>query len=154
MLRFLRKRPTTPPTTTVQLSLVTLCEDGYCAVVGESHYQEALRSTSRICSVGPEGRPTFTAALVPEPENPYDSNAIAVYAPEGKLGYFSRESAIDYRRLFTEVTRLGNHGGACDAYLTGGTADKPSLGVVLRLADAESCLAELHERDVASGSSA
>ncbi len=151
MLRFLKRRPTTPPTTTVQLSLVTLCEDGYCAVVGESHYQEALLSTSRICFPGPEGRLTFTAALVPELENPYDSNAIAVYSPEGKLGYFSRGTAIDYRQLFAEVARLGYHGAACEAYLTGGTTDKPSFGVVLHLADADSCLAELRgegfERD-------
>ena len=42
-----------------------------------------------------------------------------------------------------EVTRVGYQGGACEAYLTGGETDKPSFGVVLHLADAESCLAEL-----------
>jgi hypothetical protein len=143
VFRFLKKKPTTPTSSTIQLSLVTLCEDGYCAVVGESHYQDALRATSRVCAVGPEGRPTFTAALVPEPDNPYDSNAIAVYSPQGTLGHFSRDSAVVYRQLFGEVIRLGYHGGACEAYLTGGAVDKPSFGVVLHLADAGSCLAEL-----------
>jgi hypothetical protein len=136
-----------PKKSTIKLSLVTLCEDGYCAVVGESHYQDALRATSHLCSVGLEGRPTFTAVLVPEPDNPYDTNAIAVYSHEGKLGYFSRDSAIAYRELFAEVKRLGYQGGACEAYLTGGEADKPSFGVVLHLADAESCLAELARTD-------
>jgi len=131
----------------IELSLVELCADGYCAVVGESHYQEALRATSRICSVGLDGNSSFTAALVPEPENPYDSNAIAVYSAEGKLGYLSRESALDYGRLFAELIRRGYHGGACEASLTGGTVDKPSFGVVLRLAHAESCLEELCGED-------
>lgn len=135
---FKRRRPGT-----IQLSVVTLSDDGYCAVVGESHYQEALGATSHTCTVGDEGRPTFQAMLLPEPENPYDGNAIAVFSPQGKVGYLSRDTAIEYRRLFAEVMRLGYHGGACDAYLTGGTADKPSFGVVLRLAEPDECILDL-----------
>lgn len=147
-----RKKASSGARSSIELSLVELCGDGYCAVVGESHYQDALRGTSRICTVGPDGRSTFTAALVPEPANPYDSNAIAVYSPEGKLGHFSRETALDYRGLFAEVICLGYHGGACEAHLVGGTFDKPSFGVVLHLADPESCLAELPDGDVTGGS--
>jgi hypothetical protein len=135
-----RKRPKK-----VQLSLVELSSDGYCAVVGESHYQEALRATSRSCSIGRDSRPTFTAVLVPEPDNPYDSNAVAVHSSVGKLGHLSRESAAEYREVFDEVIQLGYDGGACDAYLTGGEPDKPSFGVVLQLADPSTCLAELRE---------
>jgi hypothetical protein len=142
-----KKKPTMQQKSTIELSLVKLCEDGCCAVVGESYYQDALRATSRICSVGPEGRAAFTAALVPEPDNPYDSNAIGVYSPEGKVGHFSQNDAVEYRQLFAEVTRFGYHGGTCEAYLTGGGPGKPSFGVVLHLADPGSCQAELRGED-------
>lgn len=131
----------------VRLSLVELSRDGYCAVVGESHYQDALRATRKICSIGPDSRPTFSAVLLPEPDNPYDSSAIAVHSSQGKLGHLSRENAAKYRELFGEVIRLGYHGGACEAYLTGGELDKPSFGVVLQLADPRNCLAELRDDD-------
>lgn len=130
---------------TVKLSLVELCGDGFCAVVGESHYQDALRGTAGICTETFEDRPSFTAALVPERDNEYDPNAIAVWSPRGKVGYLSRDYARDYRELFDEVLRRGFDGGACGAHLTGGEPGKPSLGVVLRLADPETCLEELDE---------
>src|SRR5437762_1943057 len=79
---------------TISLRLIEFCRDGYCAVVGESHYQDALLATSTICEAGPEGRPTFTAVLIAEPQNPYDPNAIAIYSPHGTLGYLSREDAV------------------------------------------------------------
>lgn len=65
-------------------------------VVGESHYQDALwhivgdRTTERV-------RHEISTALFPEPENPYDSNAIAVLINEAKVGYLSREDAAEYR---------------------------------------------------------
>lgn len=124
------------------LSLLELPSDGFCAVAGESHYQEALRATRSICEGEFEGRPCFTAALVPEPENEYDSNAIAVYSPQGKLGYLPRERAYEYRELFHELLTRGYHGGGCPAHLTGGEPGK-SYGVVLRLADPETCLDEI-----------
>lgn len=126
------------------LSLLELPSDGFCAVAGESHYQEALRATRSICEGEFEGRPCFTAALVPEPENEYDSNAIAVYSPQGKLGYLPRERAYEYRELFHELLTRGYHGGGCAAHLTGGETGK-SYGVVLRLADPETCLDEIRE---------
>ena len=153
---FKRKPRVEEASSTVALSLLELCEDGYCAVVGESHYQEALRATSRICSAGPEGRPAFAGLLVPEPDNPYDENAIAVYSANGRLGYLSRDNALEYGDVFAEITRRGYQGGACTAYLTGGEPDKPSFGVVLRLADPYSCLAELFadEEDWTDGDNA
>lgn len=127
----------------VELSLVRLCEDGFCAVAGESHYQDALRRTRPICTETFEDRPAFTAALVPEPHNEYDTNAVAVYSPEGKLGYMPRDMARSYRPVFVEVIRRGFEGGACGAHLTGGEPGKEFFGVVLRLADPETCLEEL-----------
>lgn len=145
MLDIFRKTPKT-----LKLEVIELCQDGYCAVVGESYYQEALRATSVICMPGPEERPTFTAVLIAEPDNPYDANAIAVYSPQGKLGHLSRDNALAYRPVLEEVARLGYSGGACEAHLTGGQPDKPSFGVVLRLAEPDDCLAELRRESVRS----
>lgn len=140
MLNFLKKRQKA-----VSLHAIELCGDGYCSVVGESHYQDALRATSRTCKPGSGGRRTFTAVLVAEPQNPYDANAIAVFSSHGKLGHLSREDAIEYQPVLKEVTRRGHDGGACEAYLTGGERDKPFFGVVLRLADPGRCLQELRQ---------
>lgn len=126
------------------LSLLELPSDGFCAVAGESHYQEALRATRSICDGEFEGRPCFTAALVPEPQNEYDGNAIAVYSSKGKLGYIPRDRAGEYRRLFIELIRRGYEGGGCAAHLTGGEAGK-SYGVVLRLANVDACIRALAE---------
>lgn len=138
MLNLFKKKPKA-----VSLRVIELCDDGYCEVVGESHYQDALRATSTICSPGPEGRGAFTAVLVAEPDNPYDVNAIAIYSPQGKLGHLSRDDAIEYHPVLDEIARLGYQGGACTAYLTGGEPAKPYFGVVLQLADPYTCLAEL-----------
>jgi hypothetical protein len=127
----------------VEVSCLELCGDGHCAVVGESHYQEALKATSRICTAGDEGRPTFTAVLVAEPHNQYDLNAIAIYSPAGQVGYLSRDDAVDYKEVLAEVRERGYQAGACRAHLVGGTTDKPSFGVVLCLADPEDCLADM-----------
>jgi hypothetical protein len=127
----------------IKLEVIELRREGHCAVVGESYHQDALRATSAICTPDREGRPTFTAVLIPEPDNPYDSNAIAVYSPQGKLGHLSRENALAYRPVLEEVARLGYSGAACEAYVTGGQPDKPSFGLVLQLADPDECLDEL-----------
>lgn len=146
MLNLFRKRPKS-----LELNVVKLEREGYCAVVGESYYQNALRATRATCKRGPEGRLTFTAILVAEPDNPYDRNAIAVHSSRGKLGHLSRENARAYRPVMEEVKRLGFDGAACEAYLTGGQRGKPSLGVVLRLARPHECLAELRELDDTGG---
>jgi plasmid stability protein len=69
-----------------------------------------LRATSHICSVGPEARPALTAALVPEPENPHDSNAIANYSPKGKIRHLSRDDALTYIGVLVEA--LGADGAS------------------------------------------
>ncbi|WP_165555907.1 HIRAN domain-containing protein [Kribbella pittospori] len=64
-------------------------------VVGESHYQDALWA---ICGarVGQRVREPIVAVLVPEPQNPYDENAIAVYIGQHVVGYLDRETAAQY----------------------------------------------------------
>ncbi|MFI7672759.1 HIRAN domain-containing protein [Actinophytocola sp. NPDC049390] len=64
-------------------------------VVGESAYQDALWS---LCggSRGDRVRHDVVAVLVPEPRNPYDSNAICVRVDAHVVGYLPREVAARY----------------------------------------------------------
>jgi hypothetical protein len=94
-----------------------------------------------------DGERVFEAILVAEPDNEYDSNAIAVYSKAGKLGYIPRDEAPDYRPVFEEIARQGCRAGVCTGVLVGGTAEKPFFGVVLRLSDPFSCLGELDGQD-------
>ncbi len=87
----------------------------------------------------------FRAVLVPEPDNLYDANAVAVYAEGGEqVGYLSREDAIEYHAVFESVVKRGFSGGACPAMLTGG-GDK-YYGVVLALSSPGHVMGDLHDR--------
>ena len=90
-------------------------------VVGESHYQPALRA------IYENGQVKFTAFLKTEPDNPHDANAVAVCGPSGDtLGYLDRQAASEYHEI------LARKGGVeCPARLTGGTQNRPTFGVVL-----------------------
>ena len=93
---------------------------GYLGIVGESHYQDALFRISRSGT-------TCEATLVPEPANPFDPNAVAVYIEGMVVGYIPRSHARKYhRRLATLPKPL-----RCPAKVIGGTPDKPHFGVLL-----------------------
>jgi HIRAN domain-containing protein len=128
------------------------------SVVGESFYGPALERTAEMAVQGapplPVGRwvavpvanrepdlPWFQAVLVREPDNRYDSNAIAVYSPAGKIGYLSREDAEEYQDVLIAVEDGGADGGACSAFLR--RADNGDWGVVLALASPNVCLREM-----------
>jgi len=63
-------------------------------VVGESHYQE---SPDAICGGKCEDGHHLMcqAELRPEPENPYDRHAVAVYVDDRKVGHLSRDDDGD-----------------------------------------------------------
>lgn len=88
------------------------------AVVGESNYQEALE---RICG----GRSAdgashdCTAVLRPEPQNPYDPNAIRVEIDGLLVGYLARPAAKAYGPVAERLTQQGQI-GTCDARIVGG----------------------------------
>jgi len=109
-------------------------------IVGESHRQTALRDLS----AGRRRRDEpvhFLVALIPEPTNPYDANAIRVDILRGdQVGYLARDDAAAYGLVLTAVTAAGKL-GVCRAKLIGGTAGKPSLGVVIDLGDPHVLLA-------------
>lgn len=103
---------------------ITTGHHGFVQVVGESHYQDALKALA--ARLGAEG--IFTARLVPEPDNPHDTNAVAVVIDEqggGTVGYLAREIARTYQqRLLSHRSTV-----SCPARLTG--AGSGTFGVVL-----------------------
>jgi HIRAN domain-containing protein len=141
------------------MEALTLHAGGTLSVVGESHRQEALARVAEA-GTGPEpyledlkgrarsltrepGRLWFRAALLPEPTNEYDPNAIAVHAVGvGLVGYLDRETALDFAPVFEELARQGYAVGSCPAMLMGGTSGK-SWGVVLCLSSPEAVLGDL-----------
>src|SRR5262245_58173778 len=71
-------------------------------VVGESHYQPALRS---ICGAAEWEEVSFDciAVLVPDPSNPYDEMAVMVQIDASLVGHLSREDARAYRPMIDQV---------------------------------------------------
>ena len=99
---------------------------GYLGAVGESQYQEALKRIAR------NGRLCW-ATLIPEPDNPFDVNAVVVQIGTETVGYLARPDARRYqRRLATRAEPL-----QVPAKLLGGTRDKPFLGVLLDCREVE-----------------
>jgi hypothetical protein len=119
-----------------------LPDEGFMRVVGESHYQEALKRLRGSCRPGTEGRPSFPVTLIPEPDNPYDEHAVAVMSAVGRIGYLPREDARRYGPTLQALQRDGYAGASCRALLNGGKRDRPSFGVTLCVAYPEDC--ELH----------
>lgn len=67
-------------------------------VVGESHYQESLwQLAGGRRNPDVRVRVAVVAVLVPESDNPYDSNAVSVWVEGLKVGYLSRDDAERYR---------------------------------------------------------
>jgi hypothetical protein len=109
------------------------------AVVGESRRQATLRSLAGNRLSKGEAV-IFTAAIVPEPNNSFDPNAVAVYVQGGgPVGYLSREDAVEYKPV-TEALIAAKAVGLCRARLIGGTGAKPSIGVMLDLPELSTLL--------------
>ena len=77
-------------TTAVSVSVLGGQDD--LEVVGELAYQDALWRLSGA-TLGDRIRRQIVAVLVPEPTNPYDSNAIAVQIDGQVIGYLPRDTA-------------------------------------------------------------
>jgi HIRAN domain len=127
----------------VQFSVVALAGEDHCAVHGESFYGEAIGKTLPLCWADEEDYRVFQAFLIPEPDNRYDANAVGVWSSCGQVGHLPREDALLYRPLFDEIRSRGYEGGSCEGVMLGGTPDKPNIGILLRLSQPETCLAEL-----------
>ena len=97
-------------------------------VAGESHYQDALHEITQD-----EQRLETTAALIPEPTNPHDPNAVKVEIDGKLVGYLPRQAAIDYGPLVKEPAERGRT-AVCEAMIAGRGG---VLGVFLKLPDLE-----------------
>ena len=100
-------------------------------IVGEASYQDELR---RIADGRTERgeRVEFRAVLVPEPENRYDKNAVAVFAEGGGVvGYLDRELAAQRQADIIAHIRNNKSHPCCMAAMFGGLGEKPSIGVWL-----------------------
>ena len=100
-------------------------------VAGESHYQDALHEIAGE-SEG-EVRLETTAALIPEPTNPHDPNAIRVEIDGKLVGYLPREKAVAYGPLVNEPAERGRT-AVCEAMVAGRGG---VLGVFLKLPEVE-----------------
>jgi hypothetical protein len=67
-------------------------------VVGESHYHAALAGIRAALGSGDWEESRAIAALVAEPNNPHDRNAVGVYIHGAKVGHLDRYDAADYQR--------------------------------------------------------
>jgi hypothetical protein len=73
------------------------------SIVGESYYQPQVMALAKTV-----GREPFPIFLVPEPSNPYDKKAVAVYAGGAKVGSLPREDAAAIAKmLLTEILQKG-----------------------------------------------
>lgn len=129
-------------TPSFQAEAFLLSGGDWVQVVGEAHHQEAL---SAICGGKTESGHSLstTAVLVMEPDNPHDSNAIAVIAGGNRVGYLGRQDATAYRPVLEALEKRGQV-GACQAEIRGGWdrggGDEGHFGISLNLGPPESCL--------------
>lgn len=139
-----------PPSSNLRLALVPLPDDGRLAVVGERHYQDALRHVAggRAFGTAFEEHLPVTAVLVPEPENRWDENAVRVDVLVGTrsrtVGYLSRSWAEDYQ---PELLKFQAEGalGTCPARVTGG--GEKFYGIYLHVARPEDLRARREPED-------
>jgi hypothetical protein len=94
-------------------------------IVGESFYQEALSRFKVGVSFG---------FLVPDQNNPYDKNAVALYLIDKELmihrvGHLPKVVAAKVSQPIADLLGSGNQIIPVQARVAGGTTDKPTLGV-------------------------
>jgi hypothetical protein len=94
-------------------------------IVGESNYQESIALFKKGWSYG---------LLVPEQDNEYDKNAVALYLIDSKyeihkVGYLPKELAAKVSKPITNLLIAKGQVVPVLAKVDGGTKDKPILGV-------------------------
>ena len=142
MKRFL-STPRGAPTDTLQTAVrgVRLDTGGEVEVRGESHYQDALEA---VCGGRTEDGADHRclAAVVPEPTNAYDNNAVRVEIEGRLVGYLSRSAAQAYQPV-AERLRASGRVGIAEAEIVGGWLrgkDRGHFGVCLYMAPPEALL--------------
>jgi hypothetical protein len=116
----------------VQLPVQDVSGEDRLRVTGAPHYQEALAAAAGPKRPGGvQDRRRF--ALVAEPGNPHDPNAIAVRLETGgpgpTVGYLPRADAERFGRLLDAVAARGRRPVA-EGVILGGDASRDTLFVV------------------------
>ncbi|MGA9762623.1 MAG: HIRAN domain-containing protein [Gaiellaceae bacterium] len=151
--------PSVPPPALVDPELLFVLPSGaLLGIAGESFHQEAVAAAARSGAKNPSGLSIwsdvaddvatergrdlrwFEAQLRPMPDNPYDSNAIAVLSPHGHVGYLPRAQAAEYAGIFESLGKLGYAGAACPAFV-----DVDKGCVVIALSWPSFCDPEINE---------
>ncbi|WP_339406587.1 HIRAN domain-containing protein [Pseudomonas helleri] len=135
-----RAKNATPPDADLPPVTGKIAGEHECAfdVVGESHYQPALRKLRNGRHMATDN--DFVADIVGEPDNPYDHNACAVYIEGSKVGYLPRDAAADFHKQVTNMNVTGPWRFQTKAKLYGGWGDRPMVGVLVGLPKSESGL--------------
>ncbi|HEY5196243.1 MAG TPA: HIRAN domain-containing protein [Solirubrobacteraceae bacterium] len=98
-------------------------------VVGESHYQDHLwRLAGGVRAE--QIRCTVQAVLAPEPENPYDANAVRVLIEDGVVGYLSRDDAAVYRPGLVALMKQYDSAIALGGHILGGGHRSDGIGLL------------------------
>lgn len=98
-------------------------------VVGESHYQPALKRALRTAVRDDRGRRVVPIVVRCEPTNKHDANACLVQSIHGEtLGYLPRERAARYHQPISELGGIVR----CSGSIVGGGQGE-SLGIYLDL---------------------
>jgi hypothetical protein len=133
-------------------------DDASVEVVGEAYRQDLIAlARSPAASDLPQGMPSppigyYKAALVPEPTNAHDPNAIRVLLWAGRTwalaGYLSRTDAAAYQPVFRWLAAHGTSSApaiVCDAAIK---SERGGAGVVLHLGTPGECIVELVTDDL------
>jgi hypothetical protein len=122
--------------------------DAVLEVVGEQSYQDTILQIAGGRDQNGPKNPRHHAALIPEPTNKYDRNAICVRIDGQRVGYLSREDAIRYGPVTRWIGQRGLVIG-CEAFLKGGwyrgRGDVGSVGVSLHLGSPGETMLQLLE---------
>jgi hypothetical protein len=112
-------------------SLYLRCGGKFATQVhGESHYMRELSAIIGDVRTSETGDVIFRAALIPEPHNPYDHNAVAVYRENGgQVGHLTRDCASRWQPVLLHLATEGRRTITCDAS-AGGRQNGP-VGVWL-----------------------
>ena len=120
--------PSAPLSVPVASAAVSLFAGEYeLEVVGESNYQPTLWAACGG-TIGDRIRHNVVAVLVPEPQNAYDADAIAVQIDGTTVGYLSRDTAVRYRPGLLEL--MEHNGGhiALEGVVVGGGSYEDGAG--------------------------
>ena len=104
------------------------------AIAGES-FQDAINQLLQENAITPDEDSTLkthilTAHLIPDNDNPHDSNTVRVDINSRTVGYLNREQALSFRRRLDE-NGLSNQITTCYAIIAGINEENEKNGVKL-----------------------